>query len=569
MVNTIKIFISHTTRDKRDHKLAFNLANGLRTRGAEVWIAPKSIPAGSKWKERIVSGIMEKCSHFLVILSASSVKAEWVLREIELAQKRFAHESSFKVLPLEVSTLKRYRGKKFIEQFQKLPYHEDFSAQLDAIATELGLPATVPDQFRSFVESRTTDFVGRDYVFEAIDEFLSIEEKGYFIVEGDPGEGKSAILAQYVKQTGCVAHFNIRAEGITRPGRFLNSVCSQLIARYGLSEAPATADRGDEGGRLRRLLEDASTQLKKGDRLIIAVDALDEVDHAGQTTGANILYLPSVLPKSVFFVMTRRRVVPADMPFFVQCPLRIFDLKDYVDECVEDVQTYIRRASKRPKLRAWISSQKLSKDEFVQALSEKSERNFMYLYYVLQEIEHGAYQDLSIEKLPVGLKGYYEDHWDRMGMRTKPLPRDKINIVYVLCEVRQPVSRSLILDFAREGNAKLEELDIQEVLDEWRQFLHIQPVDEEPRYSVYHTSFRDFLHRKDIVKAAGVTIKGINKMIADNLWRELFPDDEPKKERKRKKNKRVIQKHSTKKATSTSMKSSMKLFKQSKKRKKN
>jgi hypothetical protein len=300
MVNTIKIFISHTTRDKRDHKLALNLANGLRTRGAEVWIAPKSIPTGSKWKERIISGIMEKCSHFLVILSASSVEAEWVLREIELAQKRFAHESSFKILPLEVSTLKRYCGKKFIEQFQQLPYHEDFSTQLDAIATELALSATVPDQFRNFVESRTTDFVGRDYVLEAVDEFLSIEKKGYFIVEGDPGEGKSAILAQYVKQTGCVAHFNIRAEGITRPGHFLNSVCSQLIARYGLSEAPATGDRGDEGGHLMRLLEDASTQLKKGDSLIIAVDALDEVDQTGQTNGANILYLPSVLPEGVF-----------------------------------------------------------------------------------------------------------------------------------------------------------------------------------------------------------------------------------------------------------------------------
>ncbi len=559
MASTIKIFISHTTRDKRDHKLALNLANGLRTRGAEVWIAPKSIPAGSKWKEKIVSGIMEQCSHFLVILSASSIKAKWVLKEIELAQKRFTHDSSIKVLPLVVSTLGRYHGKKFVEQFQMLPYHEDFAIQLNAVATELGLPPTVPDQFQSFVESRTVDFVGRDYVFSAIDEFLSNEEKGYFMVEGDPGEGKSAILAQYVKQTGCIAHFNIRAEGITRPGHFLDSVCSQLIARYSLSEAPATADRGNEGGCLRRLLEDASTQLRKGDRLIIAVDALDEVDQTGQTAGANILYLPSVLPKSVFFIMTRRRVVPADMPFFVQCPLTIFDLEDYVDECVEDVQTYIRQASKQPQLRAWISSRKLDKDEFVQILSEKSERNFMYLYYVLPEIEHGAYQDLSIEKLPIGLKGYYEDHWERMGMRAKPLPRDKINIVYVLCEVRQPASRSLILDFAREGNAKLEELDIQEVLDEWRQFLHIQPGDEQPRYSVYHTSFRDFLHRKDIVKAAGVTIRGINKMIADNLWRELFPREKSKKKRKK-----TTQRRSTRKTAECPQNSS----KRSRKRKK-
>jgi hypothetical protein len=532
MADDIKIFISHTTQDIRDHSLAYRLAKGLKVRGAKVWIAPDNIPAGSKWEEKIVTGIMNECTHFLVILSVASTMAEWVLKEIKLAEERFEHDSAFKILPLVVGKLGKYAGREFMDQFQRVPYHEEFSAQLNAIASELGLPPSIPDQFRTFIESRTEGFVGRKYVFNAFDEFTNKEDKGYFIVQGDPGEGKSAILAEYVKRTGCITHFNIRSEGITRPSQFLDNICSQLVARFGLSEGVASPEKEDDGGRLRRVLEEASSQLCEDDRLIIAVDALDEVDQTGQTAGSNILYLPQVLPKGVFLIMTRRRVAPPDMPFFIHCPQHIFDLEDYKDECTEDIEIYIRRASKRPKLRTWISSRKLDRDEFVKVLSGKSDRNFMYLYYVLPEIDHGAYRDLDIQKLPLGLKGYYEDHWDRMGMRAKPLLRDKINIVYILCEVRQPVSCSLILDFAREKNVRLEEPDIQEILDEWRQFLHIQPVDKEPMYSVYHTSFRDFLHRKDIVRAAGVTIKGINKMIADNLWRDLFPDENSEKKRR-------------------------------------
>src|SRR5215510_3889815 len=122
----------------------------------------------------------------------------------------------------------------------------------------------------------------------------------------------------------------------------------------------------------------------------------------------------------------------------------------------------------------------------------------MYLRYVLPDIERGAYHDLGVERLPTGLQGYYEDHWQHMGMTARPLPRAKIKIVYVLAEVRQPVALRQIASFADE-----DALTVQEVLDAWDQFLHEQPIDGATHYSVYHTSFRDFLHRKDIVQAAG------------------------------------------------------------------
>ena len=217
--------------------------------------------------------------------------------------------------------------------------------------------------------------------------------------------------------------------------------------------------------------------------------------------------------------LTRRDV---DLQMVSQAPQRELDLMTHPAENREDVEFYIRRNSEHPQLQAWIVRQNMTEQEFVSQLADLSESNFMYLRYVLPEIESGMYQGLDIQRLPTGLTGYYEDHWLRMGMQAKPLPRVKIRIVYVMCEVRQPVSRQLISEFATNEEMLVDELTVQEVLDEWSQFLHEQLLPDGKRYSIYHSSFRDFLHRKDIVKAAGVTIKDINALIADNLWAELF-----------------------------------------------
>ncbi|MBE7557268.1 MAG: ATP-binding protein [Anaerolineales bacterium] len=359
--------------------------------------------------------------------------------------------------------------------------------------------------------------MGREYVFTAIDEFLVSQPNGYFVIEGDLGVGKSAILAEFVRRTSrsWPTSTSVLKASIEPVNSW--SICTQLIDRYNLPYPTLPPEASQDGNFLAKLLDEVSTQLNDGERLVIAIDALDEVDLLGHTPGANILYLPSLLPRGVYFVMTRRQV---SLPFTVHVPQHLLDLMQYRAESRADVELYLKRAVDQPEIRAWIENRNLALETFITTLTDKSEYNFMYLRYVRQDIERGLYHDLNIENLPAGLEGYYEDHWRRMDMMTKPLPRTKIKIVYILAEVREPVSRKLICDFSDE-----DALTVQEVLDEWDQFLHEQQIDSQTRYSVYHTSFRDFLHRKDIVQAAGVTIPGINAMIADDLWEELFGNE--------------------------------------------
>ncbi len=515
MKNAIRVFLSHTTRDHRDAELARRLAEGLSARGARVWIAPTSIPAGAEWEAQIVSGILEHCTHFLVIVSAASITADWVLREIQLAQERRKHDPGFTLLPLVVGHVGDFSGGADLARLQQIPYREDFAAQLDEVAAALGLRPAVPAQLETLIREKTEGFVGRKYVFEAIDAFLRNHQEGYLTIEGDPGVGKSAILAEYVRRTGCIAHFNVRSQGTNTPAEFLRSVCAQLIARHGLDHPVLPPEATCNGAFLLRLLEEASAQLGRGERLVIAVDALDEVEQKDESgSGANLLFLPATLPRGVCFLVTRRQV---SLPLVISAPQELLDLMKLSAESREDIVAFLRSALDRDGVRRSIASLGVSEDVFVETMATRSENNFMYLRYVLSDMDRGIYSEGSLESLPVGLSGYYEDHWRRMGMLAKPLPRTKLHIVYVLAEVRQPISRDLLSSLTRE-----DALTLQEVLDEWDQFLREETVDGQVRYSIYHASFRDFLHRKPIIRAAGLTIEGVNRMIATNLWEGLF-----------------------------------------------
>jgi hypothetical protein len=389
---------------------------------------------------------------------------------------------------------------------------EEYQADQDEAHSSGGLNAL----FLSLVEEKTVDFIGREYILREVERTIASEAKGVITLVGDPGAGKSAILATYAKRSGCIAYFNIRSQGVVRADQFLEFVCRQLIARHHLPYPSLPADATRDGAFFARLLAEASGKLREGQSLIIAVDALDEVDLSDHPQGANILFLPNKLPKNTYFFVTRRHVT---LPWLFHEPEHIIDLRrgTFQDQTREDVRGYIRNAAMQPRLKAWIEKADIELERFVEVLAEKSENNFMYLRYVLPELSRGRYGDMNIEALPSGLENYYEYHWKYMGMTAKPLPRNKIKVVYVLSVARQPVSRHLIADFTTE-----DALTVQEVLDEWDQFLHSDIIDGQTRYSVYHTSFRDFLHRKDIVQAAGVTITGINKLIADNLWEGLF-----------------------------------------------
>jgi hypothetical protein len=368
----------------------------------------------------------------------------------------------------------------------------------------------IPQNCETIIDDKTQDFVGRRYVFEAIREFLQGKPKGYFILEADPGVGKSAILAKLVQlsQGHCLTHFNSQGSGIVTAGQFLESICTQLIEGYLKDKYPSLPPNTNQDGNVfAQLLGEASKTLPPGQKLVIVVDALDEVDLTKQQPGSNVLYLPDALPDKVYFILSKR---PKQLPLPLNDYHTTFDLMQYPAESAQDARHYAqKRWQESPQIQEWVSRTS-TPEEFFPELVAKSENNFMYLRYVLNDIRDGLYQGETIDSLPRGLRQYYQKHWLIMGMNADPLPVEKIFIIYVLSEVREPISRRLLAKFTGIAEYKL-----PPVLKEWEQFLRLQTIEKEPRYSVYHASFSDFLNEQ--AKDSGVDLEEINRRMGDNL----------------------------------------------------
>ncbi|MEG4851151.1 ATP-binding protein [Microcoleus sp. B5-D4] len=375
----------------------------------------------------------------------------------------------------------------------------------------------LPYECETIIQDRTQDFTGRQFVFEAIIEFLQKNPKGYFVLEADPGVGKSSIMAKLVllMKRRCVVHFNSQSQGTVKAKQFLENACTQLIQAFKLDYPKLPENATTDGNFLSRLLGEVSAKLG-GKKLVFIVDALDEVDRSDHGRGSNVLYLPDALPDNVYFIVSKR---PESLPLPNH---QVFDLMQYSAESLADVKLYIdKRTSNSASIQSWINRQNLQREQFVAAVAEKSQNNFMYLRYVLNDIDSGKYSDVNLQDLPRELEGYYEKHWARMEMavRDKELRRRKLKVIYLLTKTRKPVSCDILADFAEE-----DALDLQEVLDDWEQFLR-RSSDTPPDYSIYHASFQRFLHRKDVVQKAGVSLRDIEAAISDNLWEDLYGDE--------------------------------------------
>ncbi|MEH1921339.1 AAA family ATPase [Nostoc sp.] len=317
-----------------------------------------------------------------------------------------------------------------------------------------------PTEFQQVILEKSQNFVGRAFVFTAISNFLQRCDRGYFSIIGAPGSGKSAILAKYVTENLHVLYYNAQLPGKNRAEEFITTISTQIETENFAS--------------LHSLLQQVSDKLEPQQKFIIAIDALDAVNHTDQTKGSNLFYLPRYLPRGVYFLLTRRPYLRKQSGLLIETPFQILDLAEYPQQNQEDVQAYIRQ---------YVNHN----EELTAQLTTKSENNFMYLSQILPIISK------EFDRLPAGLEAYYQQHQHKMippnsSSQEKEL---KLSVLSVLVQVSSFISAGSI---ASTINA--DEYDVEEVLENWREFLTLQQIDGEIHYSFYHSSFRDFLSKQ-------------------------------------------------------------------------
>ncbi|NEO52743.1 MAG: ATP-binding protein [Okeania sp. SIO3B5] len=369
-----------------------------------------------------------------------------------------------------------------------------------------------PPEFKSLIEEKIKAFCGREFVFKEFENFIRDNSNGYFTVVGEPGMGKSAIAAKYVYDHKCPCYFNIRADGRNKLELFLESIRQQLIRRYELQDA-------DRLG-LSALLQRVSEKLR-GQKLVIVVDALDEVD---QTGGGNILDFPTTLPDGVYFFLTRRPYERKNKRLSVSPGggMTELDLRasQYQGLSRDDVKKYIGFMLNADRdygvrLQNWVQERDIKKEDFIEQVAEKSENNFMYLRYVLPDIAKGNYQDLILKELPDGLQDYYQKHWARMGMDDKP-QKNKLIVLFILVASRTMPTLDMIAKWGQQ-----EESDVEYILEEWVEFLSKRKIGKETCYGIYHASFLDFLQEQRQLGSNRKLFKEVNARMADDLYSDV------------------------------------------------
>ena len=340
-----------------------------------------------------------------------------------------------------------------------------------------------------FRRVRLDRFVG-EWLTRQFDTFLSESSSGYFVLEAKAGLGKTALLAYLVKERGYIHHFVELAPGADGIGPGLKNLAAQLIRSwklnpYGLDEVlPGAATRPDY---LQTLLVEAARkrdEVAPGEKIVVVVDALDE---AGTPPGQNVLGLPGVVPEGVYFLVSQR---PVEVSLLVDTSRRVVTLEAGDANNLADMRAYVERTAGLEKISQALRKSEFSPDRFVEKLLDKSGGVWIYLHYVVGEIESGERSPLELETLPQGVWQYYARYWQRW-RREHADEWDAIQLPLLtsLAAAQEDCS----LKFLCSVSGVTAEPAARRLLEQaWIAFVTVSEGPE-PRYRLHHASLREFL----------------------------------------------------------------------------
>jgi TIR domain len=95
-MEVVKVFLSHNHADK---SFTRKLAADLEYHGVKCWIDEAEMKIGDSLIQKIRNGIDES-NFFIIVLSPNSIKAPWVINELDVAMNLQIMDKKLKVLPL-------------------------------------------------------------------------------------------------------------------------------------------------------------------------------------------------------------------------------------------------------------------------------------------------------------------------------------------------------------------------------------------------------------------------------------------------------------------------------------
>ncbi len=344
------------------------------------------------------------------------------------------------------------------------------------------------------LQERSEDLVGRVTEELQLLEFIAERARGFLIVEGDPGIGKTALLARIVHdllgpksaygRSEDVGRFATHLQdarlqvafhlcGADKSSLELSAIMSSLINQLPARGAATTAVASDLANAAR-----ATVEQTRG-KLLLVIDGVDEAlvgrtDAERQSILGALLFEGERLPSNVFVLLgTRRGAVPR---------LRDPEVPTLTLELSGLPEREIRRLLFR------VVSKYDLEDRHVEAVARVSAGNPLYIRMLAEDFSQGRLYLEDVDHLPLGIEGYFEKLLLRFASnRQWPALRDTL---LLLCVAHGPLTVAQIADIAQLPPASVEgavDYELVALLSEG------ETPERVPTFQLFHAKFREFL----------------------------------------------------------------------------
>lgn len=423
------------------------------------------------------------------------------------------------------------------------------SSTTDALEVK---PQPVLD-FSGYITDRAHGFVGREWVFAAIQKWLvAPSPTPFLLLTGEPGSGKTAISARLAQFSSGEA---AAPAGLTElhpgflsafhffwgrdllwidPRTFCRSLGMQMAARY--PEYMAALLEENNEGQIRidvqqeakavtgQMIGFVLSELKLGqvspeiafnrvvraplekflrtrpqEKLVILLDAVH--DSMIQTPDVSIVQLlarSATLPEGVRFILTSRPD-PRVTNLFQRAERLDVSAAQHSDKNRADLRTYVQGRLERENLVLESKAIPGQLHAVVNTIAGKADDNFQYARLLLDDLASGRRSPNDLDSLPAGLNELYYDSLSRIvELGSKDWSTQYGPVVGVLTVSRVSQSVQQLMSFTA-----LNDSTVSACLEELRQFLQVTTSEtpdgqKEPHYTLFHQSFIDMLQLRNL-----------------------------------------------------------------------
>jgi hypothetical protein len=353
--------------------------------------------------------------------------------------------------------------------------------------------------FAERIELLTEVFKGRSEEIDSLAKFVQQNKLGFYVVWGNPGIGKSALLARFAQLMGfapevrkeydqgttlpedkihLIEYFIRRSDKNTDKAiNMLESLSTRLNILFDLKENR----KGKMVEDWKKIFEDALRKAgeklqEKEEKLVLIIDGLDEADPETPL----IASLPRFLPAQVLVLYGSRPTFELKNDFY-----------DSLDR--ENKQFYMLTGFKnqqeiRAILMEYVSKYDLQ-TEYIEAILEKSEGNPLYLKLLCNVLTKEPHQLNNISRLPSSMEELYTNAMVRLGNQS-PAALDFLILLAAARDFLTPQMAAAIQGVP-------DTVFNNQILPNCLEFLYENPLTVQVEdYQLFHESLREFLKQK-------------------------------------------------------------------------